>query len=217
MTNDDLTLLAVLVDRSGSMSSCRTDMEGGLNTLVEEQRNLPGTLDLAIAQFDTVFDVVRPMGRLDVAYRYELVPRGATALLDAMGKYITDIGGQLASKSDDERPAKVVMVIVTDGLENSSKEWGRDAVKELVTKQRDQWAWEFIFLGANMDAVAEGASLGVSTASSMTFDANDPVAVAGSYAAVSSNLSGYRSGLVNSTAFSEEDRDKAMGKTKAKS
>ena len=215
MTNENLTLIAVLADHSGSMIDCRQDMEGGLNAFIEEQRNEPGLLDLALAEFDHRFNIVRPMGRLSFPYRYALIPSGNTALLDAMGRYITEIGGQLDSLAESNRPAKVIMLIVTDGLENASREWTREQVKALVEQQRTDYGWEFVFLGANIDAVAEGVNLGMARGSSMIFDASDSAAVANSYVAAGVYTSSVRGPRVAGAAapeFTDEDREKAMGK-----
>jgi uncharacterized protein YegL len=222
VTRSDLTLLAVLVDHSMSMLRSQQESQDGLNAFIETQRNQPGELDLAMAQFDHEFEIVRPMGRLTTAYRYQLVPRGNTALLDALGRYITEIGGQLADVSEENRPAKVVMVIVTDGEENASREFcgprGKARVKEMVERQRNDYQWEFVFLGANIDAIEVGMSLGMTRGSTMTFNQNDGQAVMDSFAVASANIGSYRSGLVPDTNnFTEEDRKKAMGDNKATS
>jgi hypothetical protein len=145
-------------------------------------------------------------------------PRWGTALLDAMGKFITDVGDQLAHTPEDNRPGKVICLIMTDGMENSSKEWSLDGVKTLVEQQREQWRWEFIFMGANMDAVDVAASMGISRGGALTYNAADSGAVMDSYAVASAGMSSMRAGG-QSVSFSEEDRAKAMGKKpkKAKS
>jgi uncharacterized protein YegL len=215
MTRSDLTLLAVLVDHSLSMTTCREEMESGLNEFIEKQRNMAGYLDLAMAEFDHEFDIIRPMGRLDWAYRYQLVPRGNTALQDAMGRYITEVGKQLAAKSGHERPGKVIFVIVTDGEENASQEFrgpeGKRRIKDMIETQRGEYSWEFVFLGANMDAVKVGTSYGMARGSTLTYNAADGQAVHDSFAVASANIGNFRSGLVSNTDFSQEDRDKAMG------
>lgn len=205
MTNPDLTLLGVLVDRSGSMRQCKDDMEGGLNTFIESQGKLPGKAEITLAQFDDDYEVVyRPMPIAD-ARKYTLVPRGMTALLDAIGKFITQVGESLDKKAEDEKPGKVIICIVTDGMENASKEYKRDDVKKLVEQQRNDYQWEFVFLGANMDAVAEGASLGVPQASSMSFDTR---AAGQTYAVMDSYVATSRAG--NAASFTDKDRQSAM-------
>lgn len=210
MTNKDLTLLAVLADKSGSMHICKDDSEGGLNNLIEEQRALPGKLELAVAEFDTIYHISRDLGLLTKAYHYTLRPGGGTALLDAMGRYISEIGEQLAARPESKRPGKVIMLVVTDGQENSSREWTYTQVQELVERQKNNYQWEFIFLGANMDAVSEGSKIGVGAASSLTYNANDGVAIQNAYSATSSNITNSR--LTGASVnYSEADRTQSMG------
>jgi uncharacterized protein YegL len=207
--NADLTLIAVLVDRSGSMAQCREDMEGGLNAFVESQASEPGDAEITLAQFDTKYELVWPLGPINDAPKYTLMPRGCTALLDAMGRFITQVGEELAKRHEVDRPGKVIVCIVTDGLENSSVDWTRESVKALVEQQRDQWQWEFVFLGADIDAVQEGASVGVPQKSSLTFDKANARDV---YAMTSHWVSTVRGG--GKAAFSEEDRKSALKRTR---
>lgn len=209
MTNPTHTWIGILVDRSGSMSSCKTDMEGGINTLIADQAKEPGTCDVTIAQFDTIYDIVYEPTPIGEVKPYVLNPRGGTALLDGMGRFITEVGEALAKQDDADRPGKVIITIVTDGYENSSREWTREKVKGLVGQQRNDYQWEFIFLGANMDAVAEARSVGIGRNSTITFDANSPVATASAYGSTSNLVTATRSGVVGAS-YSEEDRDKAM-------
>lgn len=102
----------------------------------------------------------------------EYYARGCTALLDAIGKTINSIGSRLNSTPEDERPEKVIFVITTDGFENASIEFNKSAVKEMIEHQQDKYSWTFIFLGANMDAVEEAASLGIAATHSHTYTAN---------------------------------------------
>ena len=205
MTNADLTLIAVLVDRSGSMAECRDDMEGGLNTFVESQASEPGDAEITLAQFDTKYEPVWPLSPIHDAPKYTLVPRGCTALLDSMGRFITEVGEELAGRDEADRPDKVIVCIVTDGLENSSKDWTRKRVTALVEQQRSQWQWEFVFLGADMDAVQEGASVGIPQTSSLTFDKTN---AREAYSMASNWVSTVRKG--GRAAFSEEDRKSAV-------
>lgn len=209
VTNADLSLIAVLVDRSGSMAECRDDWEGGLNTFVETQANEPGDAEIIVAQFDTEYELVWPLGPIKDAPKYILMPRGCTALLDSMGRFITEVGEELAKHDEADRPGKVIVCIVTDGLENSSVDWTRDGVKALVERQRSQWQWEFIFLGANIDAVQEAASVGIPQKSSLTFDkANTRDA----YSMTSNYVSTVRGG--REAEFSEQERKSAAIRTR---
>ena len=209
MTNADLTLIAVLVDRSGSMAQCRDDMEGGLNTFVESQAGEPGDAEITLAQFDTKYELVWPLRPINDAPKYTLVPRGCTALLDAMGRFITEVGEDLAKRDEADRPGKVIVCIVTDGYENSSVDWTRGRVKELVEQQARQWGWEFVFLGADMDAVQEGATVGIPHKSSLTFDKGNARDV---YSRASNYVSKLRAGA--DAAFSDDDRKSAVKRTR---
>jgi uncharacterized protein YegL len=187
MTNPNRTLIGILVDRSGSMSRIAKDMQGGIDALIQEQKNLRGYCEMTIAQFDNHYEVVTPTTDILNVRPYALYPRGSTALNDAVGKFITDIGTELRNRPEVTRPSKVVIVIVTDGYENSSKEWTTGAIKDLITSQREQWKWEFLFLGKDIDSFSVADSFGIQRGYTMDF-ADSGVAMA----ATSSNLANYR-------------------------
>ena len=191
---DNSTHLAILVDRSGSMSAIQSDAEGGLKTLIAEQRALPGELTIELFQFDTEYE------KVDDIDGWSLHPRGATALLDSMGKAITEVGEGLAARPEEERPEKVVFVVVTDGLENSSQEWTREKVFEHVKRQSDEWAWQFVFTAANQDAVAEGSSLGIRN--NMNYQATG-TGTQSAHATMSSSIGAYRSGAASDVSVPE--------------
>ncbi|WP_174562521.1 vWA domain-containing protein [Nocardia acidivorans] len=184
MTNPDLTLIAVLLDRSGSMQSIKSDTEGGFDAYIEQQREVPKRIEVTLAQFDTEYDVVYANRPLAQVPPLNLQPRGMTALYDAVGELITDVGAELAGRAEPDRPGTVIVVVMTDGHENSSKEWSHTAVKSLITQQQDTWNWNFLFLGANMDAVAIGADMGFSPRRSITYAAA-PQGVSGVFKAAS--------------------------------
>ncbi|HRD61495.1 MAG TPA: VWA domain-containing protein, partial [Nocardioides sp.] len=121
MTRSDLTQLYFLLDRSGSMQSIKSDIEGGFAAFVDEQRAAAGSCRATLAQFDDAYDIVyadRPIAEVPAL---DLQPRGMTALHDAMGRLITDTGQALAALPEDQRPGTVIVAIMTDGLENASK------------------------------------------------------------------------------------------------
>lgn len=194
MTNPNRTFMGILVDRSGSMSTIAKDMQGGINTLLEEQKLAHGYCEVTIAQFDTQYEVVTPAMDVRSVFPYELHPRGGTALNDAMGKFITDIGAELRQRSEYLRPGKVIIAVITDGYENSSKEWTTTKVKELIIRQREEWKWEFLFLGKDIDSFAVADSFGIHRDYTMDFR-NAPMAMA----ATSSNLSAYRAAPAGAT------------------
>ncbi|WP_378736460.1 VWA domain-containing protein [Nocardia brasiliensis] len=186
MTNPDLTLIAVLLDRSGSMQSIKSDTEGGFSAFIEEQRKVPKTIEVTLAQFDTEYECLysnRPIAQVPPL---DLQPRGMTALYDAVGRLITDIGAELAKRPEPERPSTVIVVVLTDGHENSSKEWSHAAVKSLITQQQEVYSWNFLFLGANMDAVAIGTEMGFDPRNSITYAAA-PQGVSGVFRAAAAS------------------------------
>jgi hypothetical protein len=169
MTRADLTHLYFLLDRSGSMQSIKTDTEGGFAAFIDEQRKTPGECRVTLAQFDNAYDVVYSGRPLADVPPLDLQPRGSTALLDAMGRLITTAGTDLAALPDDARPGTVIVAVMTDGYENASQEWTHPAIKALVEQQTKDYAWQFLYMGADQDAIEVGVSLGVSAAASVTY------------------------------------------------
>lgn len=191
MTNPDYTHISVLVDRSGSMAMIQADAEGGLRTFMDEQFALPGKLTTSLFQFDDVFDTVFRMESSSApAKDWSLQPRGVTALLDGIGKSVAITGEDLAALPEDQRPGKVLFVIVTDGLENASLDWTREKVFDLITRQREDYSWEFLFLAANQDAIAAGRDIGIQFATNYQATGDGTQAV---YAAASVSAARYRS------------------------
>lgn len=205
MTNPDLTLIGVLVDRSGSMQQMKSDMEPALASFLAGQAEQPGAAQVSLAHFDDVYEQVWTLRDIAVVPRYTLVPRSTTALLDAMGKFITDVGAEMSGRSESERPGKVVIVIITDGLENASREWTHNGVRELVRRQRANYAWEFVFLGANFDACVEAERLGIKQSAALTFT---PRTSPSAMSSMGNHISRLRS--EGRSAFSDDDRSSAM-------
>lgn len=169
MTNPNLTHLYFLLDRSGSMQSIREDTVGGFDAFIAEQRSHPGECRVTLAQFDDRYDVVYTDQPIQDVPSLDLQPRGMTALLDAIGRLVSDAGVRLASLPESERPGTVIVGIMTDGLENASKEWTHQAVKTLIEQQSQAYSWEFLYLGADQDAIEVGTALGVPATRSMTY------------------------------------------------
>jgi hypothetical protein len=185
VTNADYTHLTLVVDRSGSMSSVQDEAQGGINALIAEQFALPGKLTLTLSQFDDAFDTVQRMGGSPFAYVLE--PRGMTALFDAVGMEVVRTGEDLAGLPEDERPGRVLLVVVTDGHENSSHEYTVEKVRSMLSVQREQFGWEIRFLGAD-DAAWQGEALGVGT----TRYANTASGNRAVYASMSGSMRAYR-------------------------
>jgi len=171
MTDPQFTHIAFLLDRSGSMQSIREDTVGGFEAFIAEQREQPGRCTVSLAQFDNDYDEVY----VDVPVRdvppLQLVPRGSTALVDAIGRLVNGTGARLAALPEDERPGTVIVGIMTDGLENASKEFTRPQIRSMITEQTDAYGWQFMYMGANQDAVEVGTSLGVDPGLAVTYAA----------------------------------------------
>lgn len=171
MTNPDYTALLFIVDRSGSMQTIREDMEGGINGVLEEQKKLPGEVTVDVAYFDDEIDYDDRFLSLESA-SIKIEPRGMTALHDAIVISTKKFGEALSQLPEEDRPGNVVVIIVTDGHENKSKEYTISDVKDIITLQQDTYGWEFLFLGANQDAIQTGATFGLRKGASMTYTAN---------------------------------------------
>ena len=206
----DYTHIAIVLDRSGSMASIANDTIGGFNQFVETQRKVPGQCTLSLTQFDsqsieTVHDV-KPLFEVPLLNALSYQPRGATPLYDAIGQTINGTGKFLKNLPENARPAKVIFVILTDGLENASREYNRDQVFDMIRHQTDAYKWQFVYLGANQDAMAVGASIGIARANAMTYAAND-VGTQSAFASVATNAVKYRTGANVCMSFSGEDRE----------
>lgn len=168
----DYTHIAIVLDRSGSMSSVKEATINGFNEFIVGQRQVKGEATVTLAQFDDVYEVVYDFVDLKtVPFLNERTycPRNFTALLDAMGRTINETGKRLAAMPESQRPERVIMLIQTDGMENSSKEFDSGKILEMVTHQRDKYNWQFIFLGANQDAILTAQSYGIQVGKAITY------------------------------------------------
>lgn len=195
MSKKDLTEIVCVIDMSGSMSGTADDARGGFNNFIKEQKALEGDANVTLTLFDTEFiDVHNAVSINDVpeltAETYS--PRGMTALLDAIGKTITKVGKRLAETDESERPEKVIAVVITDGYENSSTDFSKKEINEMIATQRDTYNWEFLFLAADQDAIAEGAKLGFTAKQSINFR-NTKEDTVRAYGLVSDTVCAYRS------------------------
>jgi uncharacterized protein YegL len=206
VTNPDYTAIALLLDRSRSMILIKEDAEGGVRSFIDEQRKVPGKCTLRVSSFDYTSEEVYPSTPIADASYPKLQPRGGTALLDAWGTLIVAFGEELAALPEEERPGNVVFVVVTDGEENSSREWTRQQVFDLVTKQQNDYGWVFHFLAANQDAIAVGRAYGVSHNTIVDY-APTSKGVAGSYGAASASITRTRTG--RDASYTSEEREAA--------
>lgn len=208
MTDPNYTHIAVVLDRSGSMQSIRSDMEGALNKFFKDQAEVEGKCMVDLYTFDDVYET--EFTNLPVGYaKATIEPRGMTALLDAMGKTIVGLGTKFRTMQEKNRPGKVLVVVVSDGLENASREHTNDSVKKLIKQQEEKYNWNFVFMGTKFDAVAVGRDYGFKGGSTIEFDpTGETIAVAS--AALSNYTTTYRGG--GSAEFTDEDRENAKSK-----
>lgn len=185
----DLTDVTVVLDRSGSMQSCREEAENGVNHFIEEQRKQPGSCVFSLVQFDTEYEFVHRGVKIAEVPKFSLVPRGMTALLDAVGRAMNETGARLAAMNENDRPGLVVFVILTDGAENSSHEFKKSQIKEMIERQQKVYNWQFTFLGANQDAFAEAQGLGIAATAIANYA---PTSAGSAFAGAAQNVSRMR-------------------------
>jgi len=215
VSDPNATRIVVILDRSGSMQSCCESTVAGFNDFVREQKKQSGTATLKLVQFDDQYEVVfdESIQNVPELTQATFVPRGSTALLDAQGKTIAILQEELAKLSSSKRPAKVIVVTMTDGMENASKEYKKQQVADLIQKYTDQNKWQFIYIGANQDAVKVAESMNIPLRNTMSYNTSNARGVMGM--SVSNLVSSYRSAglddLTSSTmGFSAEDRKSAL-------
>lgn len=188
-----LTELVFILDKSGSMAGLEDDTIGGYNALLAQQREVEGTCLVTTVLFDHGCEVLHDGINLKTVQpltRREYQVGGSTALLDAMGRTIHQVAARQRT-AVESRAARVMVVIITDGQENSSVEFSPRRVQQLVAEQREQHGWEFIFLGANMDAIAAAAQCGIGAERAQRFHADGP-GLTLSFAALNETVAAYR-------------------------
>ena len=209
----NLTEMVFILDRSGSMCNLTDDTIGGFNSMIENQKNEPGEAYITTVLFDDHYELLH--NHVDIndimpITNKEYYARGCTALLDAIGKTINSIGYRLSDTPEDERPDKVIFVITTDGMENASIEFTKQKIKEMIEHQQNKYSWMFMFLGANMDAVSEAASIGINSHYAKTYTANS-IGTQSVYTSVSNAMSCARS--IDSLYWNSACCDEVISKT----
>lgn len=183
----NLTELVFILDRSGSMAGLEGDTIGGFNAMIEKQKKEPGEALVSTVLFDNETEVIHD--RVDIKQIAPLTDRdyyvrGCTALLDAVGGAIQHIGNVHKYAREEDRPEKTLFVITTDGMENASRKYSYEKVRSMIERQKEKYGWEFIFLGANIDAAKEAARFGISEDRAANYHA-DSVGTAVIYEAMS--------------------------------
>jgi hypothetical protein len=200
------TDITVVLDRSGSMSSIREDMNGGFATFVAAQKGVPGACLVSMVQFDGTATEVRYVGTpIGEVGPLDLLPRGNTPLLDAVAFSIRLTGERLAALPEEARPENVLLLIITDGQENASKQTTAAALKEMIEHQRSVYKWDFIYLGANVDAFAEARMMGIPAERTAEYAA-DATGVRSAWETLSPKFAAFRGGDKEALAYTPEER-----------
>ena len=170
--------LVCVLDRSGSMGTIKADAIGGFNSMIESQRaDLQGgeECNVSVYLFDNKYEVLYEgvnLTECDLLNDETFVPRGTTALLDAVGRTIDAVGARLAATPEDDRPENVVVAIITDGEENASQEYTYDRIAEMIDLQKNTYSWDFMFLAANIDASAVAKAMNIELGSTFAYTAD---------------------------------------------
>jgi uncharacterized protein YegL len=167
-----LTEIACILDRSGSMGNIIDEAIGGLNKFLDDQKAEDGDANITIALFDDHYDVI--YDNVDIQTIPQITrdmynPRGMTALYDAIGLTMTSIGKRLAKTAEEDRPEKVMIVILTDGQENSSCEYSASNIADMIKHQEETYSWAFVYLASNVDAMATGSAFGMRSINTLSF------------------------------------------------
>ena len=213
------THISVILDRTGSMQSIREDTIGGFNAFLHEQQQQPGHATLTLVQFDSQdpYEVIhhfRPIAAIPDLTSTTFVPRASTPLLDAIGRGINDLEKTVADLPAPDKPGRIVMVIITDGQENSSREFTRALVQQMIG-EKQQAGWQFVFLSADLTAINEALDSGVSAVSALSFDKT----AEGSrkvWASASARIADYRSARSANVSFLDTDREQQDSEKKRK-
>ena len=194
MKKNDLTELVFILDRSGSMAGLEADTIGGFNSLLEQQRKQEGEVLISTVLFDHEMKVLHdrlPIEEVQPLTAEDYTVRGSTALIDAIGLSIHHIGNIHKYARKEDVPARTMFVITTDGYENASHIYSSDKVKKMIERQKEKYGWEFLFIGANIDAVETAARFGIHSDRAANYHA-DAKGTRNVYATVSNAIENYR-------------------------
>ena len=232
------THIAVVLDNSGSMESIKKPTIEGFNTFLKAQKEAEGEATITLVEFptdNTMGNIVQPRSltfpvqhiEVDLKVDYDFNPISAapflneetyrpqtmTPLLDTIGELIVRTGNSLKNLPESLRPSKVLFVIITDGYENASKKYNYQKIQEMIQHQKIVYNWEFMYLGANQDAIKEGGKMGIARGMSMSYNAQDAAAVGSTYGILATKTASFRSVQADASVldFNDEERKSAMG------
>lgn len=206
-----LTEVVFILDRSGSMSGLEADTIGGFNSMISKQKKEDGEAVISTVLFDDQQEVVydrQPVKMVEPMTDRQYYVRGCTALLDAIGEAIHHIGNVHKYAREEDRPEKTMFIITTDGMENASRFYTYDRVKYMVERQKEKYGWEFLFLGANIDAISVAARFGINADRAINYEC-DQVGTSLNYQVMSETITALR------RAKNKEDLDQAVCKCTA--
>ena len=191
----NLTEIVFILDRSGSMAGLERDTIGGFTSMISKQKEEPGEAFVSTVLFDNETEVIhdrRDIKKIEPLTDRDYYVRGCTALLDAVGSAIHHIGNVHKYAREEDRPEKTLFVITTDGIENASRKYSYDRLKAMIARQKEKYGWEFLFLGANIDAAREASRFGISADCAADYLA-DSAGTGVIYEAVSDAVCSFRS------------------------
>lgn len=209
-----LAEIVFILDESGSMQSAKKDTIGGFNEFIESQKKIPGEVKFSFVKFSDYYNIVNegtPIENMNPLNESSYTPSFSTALLDAVGKSIDSVTKRLDETPEDEKPEKVLFVILTDGYENASREYTQTAINEMIKNQRTKEGWEFLFLGADIDAWSGGSSMGINMNINISKSDMKRSLKSASYYAANYRTDNVAEMTMDSFNLSNEDLDKKLG------
>lgn len=223
MPKKDLTAICAVIDGSSSMEVIRPGVISGFNEFLDAQKKDPGETVFSLIQFSSIgleltykkLHDFRNIKEIEPLTTESYAPNGATPLLDAMGKAINEFGAQLAAIPEEYRPSKVVFLVITDGEENSSKEFSRLQIKNMTLHQENKYDWKFVYLGANQDSFAESMKIGINRHSTMNYNYSSQ-GVARGIMTASASISNYKSGALKDVILTDDDSEDVIVKSTTK-
>lgn len=210
--NPNLTAITFLLDKSCSMNPMTAETLQGFNSYLEANKEMPGECRITLVQFasfhtttykDQDIKTVPPLN--NVSYQAD---GWSTSLIDSFAAAINETGQRFSDMPEEQRPGKVIFVVLTDGQENSSRKYNKSQLKEMITHQNEKYNWQFVFLGANQDAISEAQGYGISKGKAMTYGAS-PAGMKANYASTTTltrSMRAISADQLNDVAFTESDR-----------